>query len=389
MGNQDIDIYSFEVLNFLDTLVRIELETNADDPNDFDSVLRLFDTAGNQLAIDDNSGEGAFSQLNVELSAGTYFVGVSSAANSTYDPTSEAGAKAGETGNYSLKLSLESAVPDELPRIDVDGLIANANSVVLGTDRSPLTLTGNLGTDDLSFDANGESGGFTFFIDGDVDFYRFVTPDNGFISIDIDTPVNGQPFPDTLIRIFVDEQPEQDLDGDGVPGEGLIEIAAQDLVGGPDNGLGKVRLDITSILQDAGVLDFFEDVAFPANILEEVPGKGDLVLEDGQPVGHRTDSFVEGEVVRDAIIYVGVSNAENDSYDPNLLDDSRLSNGEDDFSDLDNLPEVGDNEYRLTINFLSADLEGSITQALPANIIDLETFNQRSAFMRSESQIIC
>ena len=46
----------------------------------------LFSKTGKQLASDDNSGVGDFSQIKFDLGVGTYYAGVSGAGNFSYDP---------------------------------------------------------------------------------------------------------------------------------------------------------------------------------------------------------------------------------------------------------------------------------------------------------------
>ena len=73
------------------------------------SLLRVFDAAGKPLALDDR--EGGDPRLTFQAAtAGTYFVGVSSAPNDAYDPTVAVAARPGATtGSYTLDLERSSA----------------------------------------------------------------------------------------------------------------------------------------------------------------------------------------------------------------------------------------------------------------------------------------
>ena len=77
----------------------------------FDSVLRLFDSAGNQLAADDDT-DGPDSYIEYRLPTdGTYYVGVSGHDNLGYDPNLAGSGVGGSTGEYTLKLALTSIAP--------------------------------------------------------------------------------------------------------------------------------------------------------------------------------------------------------------------------------------------------------------------------------------
>ena len=102
-----------------------------------DSVLRIFDSTGNQRAINDNTVTGADSAVVFSApESGVYFIGVSSAANDDYDPHAVgSGASGLTTGAYQLLLS-RSAV-DESPGMDIGDTLATANplSVAAGSTR--------------------------------------------------------------------------------------------------------------------------------------------------------------------------------------------------------------------------------------------------------------
>src|SRR5262245_55541208 len=68
------------------------------------SLLRIFDDSGRQVALDDQ--EGGDSRLTFQgATAGDYFVGISSAPNDGYDPTApDSGSAGGTTGVYTLNL---------------------------------------------------------------------------------------------------------------------------------------------------------------------------------------------------------------------------------------------------------------------------------------------
>lgn len=168
VGDRDVDILRFEVSSGGN--VTIEVASHSQNPDNFDSLLRLFDRFGKEIAFDDDGGEGTFSRLDVTLDPGVYYVGVSGDNNGNYDPNVAGSADfAGDTGNYSLEFSL---IND-----DPNGTIVGAVAVNLGTDTEPLLFDGFIGAD------FGESVGAA-----DADLFEVVAPDNGVLLIDIDTP---------------------------------------------------------------------------------------------------------------------------------------------------------------------------------------------------------
>jgi hypothetical protein len=94
----DSDLYQL-ALAAGDTL---DVKIDAASLGSLDSYVRVFDTAGNQLASNDNEGPGSTdSHLNfVAPSAGTYFIGVSASDNTAYDPTIAASGSGTATGDY-------------------------------------------------------------------------------------------------------------------------------------------------------------------------------------------------------------------------------------------------------------------------------------------------
>src|SRR6267142_2180228 len=104
----DVDLFSFSVA------AGQKISFDIDPPPTsaaVDSLLRLFDSAGNQLAQNDNApAPGESPSLESFLSyifpaAGTYYVGVSGNLNNTFNPLTGDGDTPGPTGPYTLILS--------------------------------------------------------------------------------------------------------------------------------------------------------------------------------------------------------------------------------------------------------------------------------------------
>jgi type IV secretory pathway TrbL component len=83
-----------------------------------DSYLRLFNSAGQQLAANDDDGSSFDSLLTFRAStAGTYFVGISGYGNSGYNPTRAGSGRAGSTGVYQVQFALTGATANVGVRI--------------------------------------------------------------------------------------------------------------------------------------------------------------------------------------------------------------------------------------------------------------------------------
>lgn len=123
----DVDLYQF--VGAAAGTVTLETFPTGFGAN-MDTILRLFDSAGNQLLVDDDSGGGLYSLINYSLtSTGTYYVGVSGYANFGYDPTLGGSGTSQTLGTYGLQITLTGGVPE----MDVH---RNGQSIVNG-DTTP------------------------------------------------------------------------------------------------------------------------------------------------------------------------------------------------------------------------------------------------------------
>jgi len=116
----DIDLYEFqadEPGRFTAEIVAERLGTTGQ----LNSVLTLFDAAGNVLARNDDYFSND-SYLDIELEPGTYYVGVTSTGNLDYDPdVSDSGAGGPSAGDYQLRLNLVADPKSELVDLDASG----------------------------------------------------------------------------------------------------------------------------------------------------------------------------------------------------------------------------------------------------------------------------
>ena len=124
---KDVDMFRFTVT------AGQRLSFDVDVTGRFDSVIRLFNASGVQLASnDDGAAPGESSSLESYLtytftSGGTFYLGVSGYGNSSYNPTTGAGDTNGSTGDYSLTVQSLSTRPVDPPisRFDTE----NNNSI--------------------------------------------------------------------------------------------------------------------------------------------------------------------------------------------------------------------------------------------------------------------
>ncbi|WP_392533934.1 S8 family serine peptidase [Nostoc sp. C117] len=301
VGNKDVDIFKFEVRSR--GTITIKLGSNSSSPADFDTLLRLFNTSGQELAFNNDSGSSKFSTITATLDPGVYYVGVSGNNNRNYNPNVAASGVAGQTGNYSLQFQLSNSDPN--------GILSGAVPVNLGTDLEPLFFNGILGSDPIENSDQRINIGAA-----DVDIFKVVAPDNGILLIDVDTPYqNG--FVDSLLRVF-------DTSGNQL----FVNDDAQSF----DSSLNYTE---------------FTDSRYP-NLIFEDPSDRTYYQ------GHTSDSFIGLEVERGETLYIGISDYENSSYNPNNLN-GRSASG------------TG-GKFDLTVQFFNKDQNGSITQALDSSV---------------------
>ena len=100
----DVDLFGVRLFSGQTLFADIDAEGIG---SSLDSVLRLFDSEGNQLAVNDDSGDNDLdSSLKYTVDeSGIYYVGVSSFANFDYDPISGGGDTGSSTGFYDLSLA--------------------------------------------------------------------------------------------------------------------------------------------------------------------------------------------------------------------------------------------------------------------------------------------
>jgi hypothetical protein len=99
----DVDLYRVQLNagNFI--TARVDASTIGTRLN---SYLRLFDSNGNELANNDDSGSSSNSLINFAApTTGTYYLGVSSYDVRSYNPSIEGSSSGRGTGNYNININ--------------------------------------------------------------------------------------------------------------------------------------------------------------------------------------------------------------------------------------------------------------------------------------------
>jgi Subtilase family/Calx-beta domain len=245
VGNTDVDIFRIQTAYDGNVTIR----TLPRDDINVDTVLRLFDGTGQQLDLNDNNGGGntRYSRIDRFLQAGTYYVGVSGAANDSYDPNNAGSGSASETGNYSITFDLNNG--------DTNGVLVGAVAV----QSLPTGYPGYIG-----YDYGRPVGG------ADVDLFKTIAPDNGWMTAATITN-DSSGYCDTLVRAWL------------VNPDGSLELLGSNddkAAGTPTAGEGHSTDSYISIhvLQGQsilfGVSDYHNDDYDPENLASRVTGDG-------------------------------------------------------------------------------------------------------------------
>jgi hypothetical protein len=105
IGPKDVDMYVFVAPDSR----QYTFQTITDIEGSADTVMRIFDNLGNQVAINDNaSSTTTASSITLSMLAGqTYYIGINGAGSNplSYNPLTGAGASVGSTGPYNLQVT--------------------------------------------------------------------------------------------------------------------------------------------------------------------------------------------------------------------------------------------------------------------------------------------
>jgi fibronectin type 3 domain-containing protein len=254
-----------------------------------DTYLRLFTETGTVVAQNDNS-TGKYSLIKTIVPAGIYYVGVSGAPNSSYDPGRLGTGVSGSTGEYALRFSLAAT--------DTDATLETSNDLgVMG--EAPVIITAAIGWNPTT----------TLFDSKDaIDIYRIVIQESGVFSIDIDPWTDSyltnlykgrfyeersvdDPRYDTYLRLF-------DVHGN--------EIASNDN-GLADANMTQPREVIGSVYDQFVFLEGTE----PPNLDYERGGRS-----TARGHGRLGDSYLS-EYLEPGVYFIGISKDGQTNYNPN------------------------------------------------------------------------
>ncbi len=203
----DVDMIAFQLDAGGRVTIDIDARTNG---SNLDSILRIFDSTGNQLASDDDSeapGEADTYDSYLDFTAtqtGTYYVGVSGYSNFYYNPNIAGSGSSSYTGNYNLQMTVAAPLPPETPG---DTLATALNSGLTSANPGTFNLNAQIG-DNPRVGTN-----------SDVDMIAFQLDAGGRVTIDIDARTNGSSL-DSVLRIFDSTGTELTYDDDSeAPGE--------------------------------------------------------------------------------------------------------------------------------------------------------------------------
>ena len=149
---RDVDMLRLD----LGTGDRVIVDIDSPDGSGLDSVLRLFDDNGLELAFsDDNEAPDEAVGTNdsyidfVAPVAGTYFVGVSGAGNETYDANDASTAVDGSTGEYDIRIT----VTNEITRSNGNRINLPSNNSVIASGPG-VDVDGQPGTNGIAVPIN-------------------------------------------------------------------------------------------------------------------------------------------------------------------------------------------------------------------------------------------
>lgn len=192
----------------------------------FDSYVRFFNAAGDQIAFGDDSSGGLYGATSLNVPAGTYFVGVSSFNNAAYEIASGTGAVNGQSaGDYRLSVQLLNPDPNgvftgavnfpgdsDIASVFDNTFTAFDDAASGVTGKAGYTSAGSIGSDPPP--ADDTAGARVRVGPGGLDMYRYVVPDSGRAFVRVASrgrpfdPLNatlgaGEPAPfDTYLRVF-------------------------------------------------------------------------------------------------------------------------------------------------------------------------------------------
>nr|WP_044235914.1 Ig-like domain-containing protein [Gimesia maris] len=136
----DVDIYQVQLLDGQELIVDVDallLDDGINSLSSLDSLIRIFSSDGTELASNDNgidpdtalSGNDAILSF-IAPAHGTYFIGISGAANLSYDPEISYSGSMAEVGEYYLQVSVGTA--PAAPALKVENIQSASTGTITG-----------------------------------------------------------------------------------------------------------------------------------------------------------------------------------------------------------------------------------------------------------------
>lgn len=252
----DVDLYAVQLGQGDTLLADLDVASGAY----LDSVFRLFDAEGNEIAFsDDDAAPGEDPNYDSFLSftaeeAGNYFLGISGYGNFEYDPFFESSGISGGTGGYSLNLTVElndsDLVGDSVATAYDTGLTAG----ISGTFVLETTIGDN-----------------PSFVPGlDVDFFSFQLNQGDLATIDIDFVTSANALDDSVLILFDEQGNELAFSDDGAAVDELFTFESYLSFLAAETGTYYVGV--------SGYLNWFYDPMVPGSGSES-PSTGDYSIE--------------------------------------------------------------------------------------------------------------
>ena len=142
-GDKDIDLYRVRVTQEGD--LTADVDARSIGLSDLDAYLRILDSAGNQIAYNDDKTTGEKDPLvTAFVQPGTYYVGVSARENRRYDTSTGGTAHAtpNNLGEYEVEISLASAQPPVGGEYQINEYITIDGEYELSTSGNAQTASG-------------------------------------------------------------------------------------------------------------------------------------------------------------------------------------------------------------------------------------------------------
>ncbi|PNW35707.1 UNVERIFIED_CONTAM: hypothetical protein BEN50_02215 [Euhalothece sp. KZN 001] len=277
----DVDLYQVN-LQATD-----QITINADTTtfnSDLDGFLRLFDSNGQEIVADDDSGNFSDPELSFTASEDdTYYIGLSAFANRDYDPLTETDRIAGTTGEYSIRIERTTAIVENQalqteirPTVNNDtGFINTDNDATIDVLANDLANDANGVLEITDFDTTTEKGGTVELDDSQsrlvytrnpdftgVDRFTYTASNEsggsaqGTVEVTVNRPA-GQPTVEVGLSIRPVSGKEEQLDnGLQIGDEFLLDVEFSDLITENNNAVTSGYADL---LFDPNVLQVVED----------------------------------------------------------------------------------------------------------------------------------